>query len=198
MPTTLDQPAVSSPQPVHRDPVDNRLAYGAFALAYLLGHGAAALAAGPEPVLDPPPWLPITVLGTGLVVGAVAATVASVRARRGASAAEVTVSKLLGMTWVTGFAALFLAVTGISALFELSTEQAAVLWPTGSGLIVGLLYLAEGSARRNALHYGLGSWLALVSGAALLLPGAAPYWAMAVAGGGAYAVATVLERRRLA
>ncbi|WP_420082222.1 hypothetical protein ACN6AT_35145 [Streptomyces sp. JL4002] len=72
-----------------------------------------------------------------------------------------------------------------------------LLWPTGSGLIVGLLYLAEGAVRRNPLHYGLGVWLALTSSAALALDVPGPAWVLAVAGGGAYAVATVLEHRRL-
>ncbi|MFE2595660.1 hypothetical protein ACFXCZ_04010 [Streptomyces sp. NPDC059396] len=54
----------------------------------------------------------------------------------------------------------------------------------GSGLVVGLLYLAEGAVRRNLLHYSLGT------------PGL--YWVLTVAGGGSYAIAAALERRRLA
>ena len=72
-----------------------------------------------------------------------------------------------------------------------------MLWPTGSGLVVGLLYLGEGAARRNVLHYALGTWLSLISTAALFLPAAGPFVVLAVAGGGAYLLATVLERRRL-
>jgi hypothetical protein len=37
------------------------------------------------------------------------------------------------------------------------------LWPTGSGLAVGLLYPGEGAVRRNAHPYCLGAWLALTS-----------------------------------
>ncbi|MFE2125744.1 hypothetical protein [Streptomyces amritsarensis] len=66
-----------------------------------------------------------------------------------------------------------------------------------SGIVVGLLYLAEGAVRRNVLHYGLGVWLALASAAALFLEAPGPSWSLAAAGGGAYALATVLEARRL-
>ncbi|MFB7274980.1 hypothetical protein [Streptomyces sp. NPDC056244] len=68
----------------------------------------------------------------------------------------------------------------------------------GSGLVVGLLYLAEGAVRRNLLHYSLGTWLALTSTAALFLGTPGLYWVLTVAGGGAYAIAAALERRRLA
>ncbi|MEW1582017.1 hypothetical protein AB0407_28485 [Streptomyces microflavus] len=63
----------------------------------------------------------------------------------------------------------------------------AVLWPTGSGLIVGLPYVAEGARRRNLLHYTLGAWLALTSTAALLLGAPGLSWVPTIAGGGAYA-----------
>ena len=77
-------------------------------------------------------------------------------------------------------------------------SAAALTTSTGSGLVVGLLYLGEGAARRNVLHYVLGSWLALVSAAALLLSDAGPYWVLAGAGGGAYLIALIFECRRLA
>lgn len=176
--------------------IDNRVAYAGFGLAYLLGHGAAAVSAGPSPLVQLPGWLPTALLATGLAVGTVAATLASTRAQRGAPEAEVRTGKLLGMAWATGFVALFLAITGLSTSLDMPELQ-SVLWPTGSGLVVGLLYLAEGAARRNTLHYALGSWLALISTAALFLATPGHYAVLAVAGGLAYAVATVLETRRL-
>lgn len=47
------------------------------------------------------------------------------------------------------------------------------------------------------LHYALGVWLALTSTAALSLDAPGLYWVLALAGGGAYALATALEHRRL-
>lgn len=177
--------------------VDSRAAYASFASAYVLGHGAAALAKGADPVLALPGWLPLALLGAGLVAGTVQSIGAANRAQRGASKSEQFAAKLVAASWATGFAALFLVITGLTSAFG-KPELQDVLWPAGSTLVVGLLYLAEGAVRRNTLHYGLGTWLALVSGTALLLPTPGLYWLLAVAGGGGYAVAAVLERRRLA
>ncbi|MFF1920640.1 ABC transporter permease [Streptomyces sp. NPDC058221] len=178
--------------------VDNRATYVSFGLAYVLGHGSAALSRGSTPLLDLPDWLPMTLLGIGLAVGTVQATVAAMRAQRAATGPEEVLSgKLLGAAWVVAFAALFLAITGLTNSLDLPDLQ-SMLWPTGSGFVVGLLYVAEGSARRNLLHYALGSWLALISTAALLLGTPGLYWVLTLAGGGAYALAAVLERRRLA
>ncbi|MFS8198513.1 ABC transporter permease [Streptomyces sp. CWNU-52B] len=177
--------------------VDNRATYLSFGLAYLLGHGAAAVSKGDAPVLDLPGWLPMALLGAGLAVGTVQATVAALRAQRAATHPDDVLSgKLLGAAWVTAFAALFLAITGLTSTLD-NPDLQTVLWPTGSGLIVGLLYIAEGAQRRNLLHYGLGTWLALTSTAALLAGSTGLYWVLTLAGGGAYAVATLLEGRRL-
>uniref|UniRef100_A0AAU3GZV9 ABC transporter permease n=1 Tax=Streptomyces sp. NBC_01401 TaxID=2903854 RepID=A0AAU3GZV9_9ACTN len=177
--------------------VDNRPTYISFGLAYLLGHGTAAASVGDEPLLGLPGWLPMTLLGAGLAVGTVQATLAATRAQRTATDPdEVLSGKLLGAAWVTGFVALFLAITGLTSTLG-NPDLQTMLWPTGSGLIVGLLYIAEGAQRRNLLHYSLGTWLALTSTAALLTGSTGLYWVLTLAGGGAYALATVLEHRRL-
>jgi hypothetical protein len=105
--------------------------------------------------------------------------------------------KLLGLSWVSAFAALFLAITGLAAELDRPDLQ-TMLWPTLSGFLVGVLYLGEGATRRNVLHYGLGTWLALTSAAALLLGMPGLFWVLSIAGGGGFAVAAVLESRRLA
>ncbi|MFD6275206.1 ABC transporter permease [Streptomyces sp. NPDC060209] len=180
-----------------RGEVDNRATYVSFGLAYLLGHGSAAASGGDTPLLGLPGWLPMALLGAGLAVGTVQATVAAMRAQRTAAEPEEVLSgRLLGAAWVTAFAALFLAVTGLTSSLGMPDVQ-SLLWPTGSGFVVGLLYIAEGAARRNLLHYSLGTWLALTSTAALLLGRPGLYWVLTIAGGSAYAIAAVLERRRL-
>lgn len=176
--------------------VDNRDAYVSFGLAYLLGHGAAAVSQGDNPILGLPGWLPITLLGIGLATGITQATVAALRAQRGTTGPDILTGKLLGAAWIAAFTALFLAITGLTSALGMPELQ-SILWPAGSGLVVGLLYLAEGSARRNLLHYSLGVWLALTSTAALFLGTPGLYWVLAVAGGGAHALAAVLEHRRL-
>lgn len=179
-----------------RGQVDNRFAYMGLGFAYIFGHGAAAVSRGSDPLLDLPGWLPMTLLVGGLAAGTVAVTVAATRAQRDATGPDVVTGQLLGLSWVTAFVALFLAITGLANFTDMPELQ-TLLWPTGSGLVVGLLYLGEGVARRNVLHYVLGGWVALVSAGALLLSDPGPYWVLAGAGGGAYLIAVFLEYRRL-
>jgi hypothetical protein len=178
------------------DDVDSRAAYVGFGAAYVLGHGASALSLGPDPLIALPAWLPMTLLGVGLGAGTVFATLAATRAQRGASGPDALSGKLLGLSWISAFAALFLAITGLTTQLGMPDLQ-ATLWPTMSGFLVGLLYLGEGATRRNVLHYGLGTWLALTSAAALFLGAPALFWVLALAGGGGFAVAAVLEGRRV-
>ncbi|MGC5030127.1 ABC transporter permease [Micromonospora sp. DT229] len=194
---TVVPPAVAQSTGSRTARLDNRIPYASFAVAYLLGHGAAAISAGPDPMVDLPGWLPMTLLAIGILAGSVAATRAATRAQRGAGPAEVLSGKLLGTAWAVAFTGLFFAITGLAVTLDMP-ELHTILWPTGSAFVVGLIYLAEGAVRRNVLHYALGSWLALVSTAALFLTSAGPYWILALAGGGAYLLATVLESRRLA
>ena len=175
--------------------VDNRAAYLGFAFAYAFGHGAALLSKSGAVLM--PSWLPIGLLATGLAAGTVFAMTASLRAQRAASEARRRAERLVGTAWITGFAALALAVTGVSTVFD-KPELQTVLWPAGSTIVVGLIYIAEGAIRGNALHYNLGTWLMLVAAATLFVPGAGFFGVLAVLGGGAYLVAAFLEPRRLA
>lgn len=193
-PLTADD-TTATPRPAGE--VDNRATYVSFGLAYLLGHGAAAISEGVSPLLDLPGWLPLTLLGTGLAVGTAYSIRAANRAQRGAARSDILSGSLLGASWAIAFTALFLAITGLAYTFDLPDLQ-SMLWPTGSGLVVGLLYLGEGAVRRNVLHYSLGTWLAVTSTAALFAGTPGLFWVLAIAGGGAYAAAAVLERRRLA
>jgi hypothetical protein len=175
--------------------VDNRAAYLGFAFAYVFGHGAALLSK--SGVVLMPSWLPIGLLATGLLAGTIFAMTASLRAQRAASEARRRAEKLVGTAWVTGFTALALAITGLSTVFD-QPELQTVLWPAGSTIVVGMIYIAEGAIRGNALHYNLGTWLMLVAAATLFIPGAGFFGTLAVLGGGAYLLAAFLERRRLA
>ncbi|GAA5068498.1 ABC transporter permease [Nocardia callitridis] len=203
-PTTVDTATVTpateatpAPAVTSDGDVDYRATYISFGLAYLFGHGSAALAGGDTPLVAMPGWMPMALLGIGMAIGTVNATRAALRAQRGASDNDVRSAKLLGMSWVVGFTALFLAITGLSASIG-APELQTMLWPAGSGLIVGLIYLSEGATRRNTLHYTFGAYLALVSTTALFFGTTGLFWILTIAGGGGYAIATLLEFRRQA
>ncbi|MFD9893867.1 ABC transporter permease [Amycolatopsis sp. NPDC059027] len=176
--------------------IDNRGVYLSFGLAYVLGHGTSALARGTDPLIAVPTWLSFGLLGAGFAAGTVFSIRAAAPSLRAADKSTALSGKLLGLSWISAFTALFLAITGLAAMVDMPDLQTR-LWPAGSGLVVGLLYLGEGAVRRNLLHYCLGTWLALVSGLALFLETPGLFWLMTIAGGGGYAVATVLEHRRL-
>lgn len=173
--------------------VDNRLAYVFFAFAYVFGHGLNALTVGGATLI--PSWLSWVLLGLGFAAGTVASTVSALRAQNSLHGPERATARMLGMAWITGFAGLFFLITGLS----LSTGDAdlqLLLWPTGSALVVGLIYIAEGASRRDRLHYALGTLLAVLGGVALMLPPFATLTVMAAGGGGAYIFATLLVHRR--
>jgi len=191
----INAAAVRTTRAVPSTEVDNRAAYLGFAFAYVFGHGASMLSGAG--LVTMPSWLPIALLATGILTGVTFATTASLRAQRVASEGRRRAEKLVGMAWLTGFTALALAVTGLSAVFD-EPELQTVLWPAGSAVVVGLIYIAEGAIRGNVLHYNLGTWLALVAAATLFVPGAGFFGLLTVLGGGAYLLAAFLERRRLA
>ena len=193
--TAHSEPATSVAVPSGE--VDSRAAYLSFTLAYVIGHGAAALSKGADPVLALPSWLPTTLFFAGLIPALVLGVRAGVRSQEGAGQTRRHAEKLLGIAWCTAFTALFLTITGLTRTFAQPGLQ-DVLWAAGSVLIVGLMNIAEGTARRNNLHYTLGSWLALVAAGSLFTDIVGIYTILAVAAGGGYGIATVLEHRRLA
>ncbi|MCY0954658.1 hypothetical protein [Streptomyces sp. H27-S2] len=80
----------------------------------------------------------MTFLGIGPTTGTVQATTAALRAQRGAAAPDALSGRLLGAPWIAAFTALFLAITGLTSALD-TPELQSVLWPAGSGLVVGLL-----------------------------------------------------------
>ncbi|MGO1051443.1 ABC transporter permease [Crossiella sp. CA198] len=177
--------------------IDSRPVYVGFGLAYLLGHGAAALSRGETPLLALPGWLPMILLLGGFLVGTVLAIAAALRAQKSLSGRELLSHKLIGGAWVVGMGGLFLLISSLHTLPDMPNVQ-SLLWPAGAGFVVGLLYLGEGAVRGNPLHYLLGAYLALLSAGSLFLGSPALFWALAIAGAGGFLVATVLEHRRLA
>ncbi|MFE7797672.1 ABC transporter permease [Nocardia sp. NPDC057440] len=177
--------------------LDNRPSYLSFGVAWLLGHGTYALSHGDDPVLRLPSAVPGILLITGLLTVMIITGIVSMKAQRSATGKDAVVGNLLAASWLVGFGGLFFIITALSSALS-QDDLKMLLWPTGSGLILGLLYLAGGAAYRDVLQYTLGAWLALTSSAALFLDGASPYWVLALAGGGSYLVAAALEPRRRA
>jgi hypothetical protein len=106
-----------------------------------------------------------------------------------------TAGTLFGIAWVTGFTALALLITALARVLDDQLVN-TLLWPTGSALVVGLLYLMGGALQRGLVQYTLGTYLALLGAGAVFLATPGHYWALALAGAPAYFVAAAVESRR--
>jgi hypothetical protein len=196
MPAAQTVPAADTANGRHPAQADQRAAYSWFAGAFLFGHGGFAVSQGDDPLMELPLWVPLLLLAIGVVGGMTSAMRAGNRVQHGTAKEELLGEKLLGTAWVTGFIALFFGITGLTNTLGMPELQ-TVLWPTASVFLVGLINIGEGAVRRNVTHYILGSWLALISTAALFLPTPGPFWVLTIAGGGAYILCAVLEPRRI-
>lgn len=155
MTTTTGAIAIALPDMEQPPVADNRASYLSWGLAWLIGHGAMAISSGTAPLVSVPALLPVALLGTGVVTATVVTVTGIVRAQRGVTGPAKTAGTLLGAGWVIGFTALFLLITALSATAAESHLQ-SLLWPTGTGLVVGLMYLWGGTLQRDLLQYALG------------------------------------------
>lgn len=176
---------------------DNRPVYVAWGSAWAVGYGAMALDAGATPVLDLPSLVAPGLLALGLLGAAVVTGIATARDQRGLTGPAKVAGTMVGTAWLIGFTALFLLITALGRVLG-EDHLATVMWPAGSALVVGLLYLAGGAVARDAVQYALGTWLAVIGTAAAFLDTPGLYVVLALAGAGGYAVAAGLEPRRVA
>ena len=105
------------------------------------------------------------------------------RGQRGATGPAKVSGTMVGAAWLTGFTALFLLITGLGRVLGDDHLQ-TVVWPAGSALVVGLLYLAGGAVARDVVQYALGTWIAVIGTAAVFLDTPGLYVVLAVAGAG--------------
>ena len=176
---------------------DNRPAYLAWGLAWLVGYGAFALSSGPDPLVPMPAIVPLVLLGAGVLGALVVSALGIARDARGVTGPAALQGTLFGAAWVIGFVALYLLITALGG--QVPDEVVSIaLWPAGSALVVGMLYLMGGALYRDLLQFGLGTWLALVGTAAVFAGTTGQYALTAVVGSAGYVTAAALEGRRRA
>ncbi|MHB1473947.1 MAG: hypothetical protein ACYCV4_10030 [Dermatophilaceae bacterium] len=167
---------------------DPRLLYGVWGLAWLLGFAGLYLAsADTGPVAMPP-----AVAGIAFFLLLLAATVVTGvhMARRFAGVRGVSsqVGAMYGWAWPIGFTA-YAAIMGGAQRAGVEGPVMGLLWSAGSGLVVGLLYLAGGALWQDRVQYGLGAWILLASGLGALAGTPGVYLVMSLAGGGGFLLA---------
>lgn len=174
---------------------DVRLLYGVWGLALLIGEAAFFFAYWD----NSPIAIPVPVAGVTLFVSLVAAMVTMgvhigrrVAGVRGDSARQ---GMFYGWTWTVGFVCLAAIITGAGRAGA-DDEAIALLWAAGSGLVIGLLYMAGGAMWLDRTQFTLGAWFAVVSGAGAIAGLPWLYLVLSVAGGGGLLVVAALVALR--
>ncbi len=182
---------------VRESDVDDRLLFGVWGAAWLVGYGVQWWTATTSPTRT------ATGIG-GLVFGAVAIAalvvtiVHVVTATHGYAGTSKQVGVMYGWAWAIGFAGQGLVVAGVVA----ADADPVVITIVANGaacLVVGLLYMAGGALWQEVSMYAIGAWMIATAGAASLVALPAGYLVMALAGGGGMLVAAgvaALRRRR--
>ncbi|PRW63789.1 hypothetical protein [Actinopolyspora mortivallis] len=167
------------------------LLFGTWGLAWGLGFGELYLTAGPDPVLDVPFRYALSAFLL-LIVGAGVVTAwhlaGSLRGLRGPAQRS---GAMYGWSWTLGFVALGMMIGAVGRL-GISDEVYAMLWTSGSGLLVGTLYLSCGALTRDWLQYGVGAWILLVNAIGAFTGIPHHYLVMSLAGGGGFLLAGVV------
>lgn len=174
---------------------DARLLYGVWGVALLIGEAAFFFATWRDsPIGISRPVAGVTLfvmLASAMVISSVhiARRVAGVR---GESSRQGT---FYGWTWMVGFLSLAAIISGV-ARTGVDEPTIGLLWAAGSGLVIGLLYMAGGAIWLDPTQFALGAWFAVVSGAGAITGSPWIYLVLSVAGGGGMlAVAAAMSAR---
>lgn len=167
---------------------DPRLLYGAWGLAWLLGFATLYVSRADSGPVDVAP-VPAGIAFFVLLASAMATTgVHMARRFAGVRGVSSRVGAMYGWAWLIGFAS-YAAIMGGAARAGVEDPVMGLLWSAGSGLVVGLLYLAGGALWQDRVQYGLGAWILLISGAGALAGTPGIYLVMSLAGGGGFLLA---------
>ncbi len=138
------------------------------------------------------PWWAFTVFAGLLALAVVVTAVHISRRSAGLSGESSTVGAMYGWTWVVGFLAAFLLFAG-AVQAGITPELMALLTNGVSCIVVGLLYMAGGTVWREWRMFLLGAWIAVVAGLASLAGAPVIYLVMALAGGGGFLLAALVD-----
>jgi hypothetical protein len=173
--------------------VDPVVLYATWGVAWCAGFGLLGLSATGTGV---PLALSAVVFAALMAWGLVVTAVQSRRAGRGITGSSAMAGAFYGWSWLLGFAGLGAVISATARLTQ-DDRVFALLWPAGSGLLVGVLYMVGAAVWREPYQFGLGVWVLLTTttGALIGVPGL--YAVMSLAGGGGFlASAAVFAVRR--
>ena len=170
---------------------DARLLYATWGVAWSVGFGLMFAARWTASPLAVPTGLAGAAFALLMLTAVVITAVHTGRAMSGLQGVSSTASKLLGGAWLLGFGT-FTALMAGAGRAGADDALLDLLWPTGSGLVVGLLYVATGALWSDRVQFGLGAWILVSSGAGALAGVPDVHLVMSVAGGGGFLLAAAV------
>lgn len=177
--------------------VDDRILFGVWGLAWLVGYAVQWRTAIDSPTRTATPQGG-TVFAAVAVVALVVTLVHIARATRGVAGTSKQVGMMFGWAWSIGFFGQGLIVAGV---VDAGAEPVvvAIVANGAACLVVGLLYMAGGAIWQEPALYFIGAWMIATAAAASLVAMPAGYLVMSLAGGGGMLVGAVVSavyRRR--
>ena len=169
------------------------LVYTAWGLVWLLGYGAMWLSVRGQHPYTGPSGVSIAVVFVLAAFAAAAVLVIISRAVAGIDGQSVRYRRIILATWTTGYLILLLVQAAISS--SVSTRTLAFVAFAGSLLLAGLTYILASALGRNQLAFALGAWLVIVGVSCAWLAPATILATCALAGGGGFLLAAVIETR---
>lgn len=175
---------------------DARILFGTWGLAWLVGYLAMYIGGGgqgsPGPVGG-------AIFG-GCLLAAVVITAVHISRRaagmRGASARQ---GAFYGTAWMLSFVLVFTLITALqryAAEIETGEEIIGLAANGMSALVVAAMYMVGGAMWEDRASFLLGAWIAIIAAIATLVGMPHLYLVMALAGGGGFLVAAVVEHVR--
>jgi hypothetical protein len=169
---------------------------GVWAVAWIVGWGAAWLAHAPHPRI--PGRLGVAVPAVFMLVAVVASIGYGIRVSAGISGPSRRSGTMYGWAWTLGFVCLTIVNTSL-ARQGLPPDLVTLLWAGTALLLVGVMHLAGGALFRNTVLYAIGVWTMLAAAVAVMVGVPGSFLVLSLAGGGGYAVLTaytLIYRRR--
>lgn len=169
------------------------LVYTAWGLVCLLGYGAMWLSVRAQHPYSGPSGVSIAALFVlaGFAVAAVLVIIS--RAVAGVDGQSVRYRRIIMATWAIGYLILLSVQAAISS--SASTRTYAFVAFAGPLLLAGLVYIFASALGRNRTALVLGAWLVIVGVSCAWQAPAAILATCALAGGGAFLLAAVIEAR---
>lgn len=174
---------------------DERVLYGAWGSAWLLGFLALWLTAGEDPRVDaarPAGWL-----FAGLMVAAVVVTIVHVSRRvSGLHGPSVEMGRRYSAAWSVAFVTYGLVLAGLERAGA-TGEVADLVPPLLACFIVAMLYMAGGAVFGDRLQFRIGVWISLCVGAGAVAGAPAHFLVLGLGGGGGLLAGGLVAHRRV-